>query len=259
MSKTLLYSILKYSPSIVAGESINLGVLFCDQEENIREFRSTKRISRVQEFDDELDIESLKILLDSIRDDVSVSVENMLDKFNIFEFIRYYTNEFYFTQPIEIEYDDYENCAEEIMKIYLRFDYSIENRPNRDQQVAFLARVFKENLVPYKRNKRVYGSYHAPIAYDYFFEGYGIKVFSFSGKNLNKLFTNIKAWAWNCKNAPDDVKTLIFYSYDTEKQASNPVLMSILDILNSATDEVYGMEEGIEVLSSLVSKVGTQL
>ena len=68
MTNILQYSVLRYSPSIVSGESINLGVLVADGD--YAEFFHTIRFSRVHEFGDTLNIDTVRVLLDAISDEV---------------------------------------------------------------------------------------------------------------------------------------------------------------------------------------------
>ena len=61
----LKYSILRYEPSIVSGEKINLGVAFhyFDQQEDYREFYFISKWSRVSAFDDTLNIPLTKAIM----------------------------------------------------------------------------------------------------------------------------------------------------------------------------------------------------
>ena len=117
VSNMLKYSVLRYSPSIVSGESINLGVLVTS--EDYAEFFHTNRFSRIYEFDDTLDIETVKILLESILDEV----KTINTPFDISNFIRYYCKEYCFSPVISVPYEDLENKVEEIRRIYLQSDH----------------------------------------------------------------------------------------------------------------------------------------
>ena len=46
MSKCLEYSVLRYTPILVAGEHVNIGVLF--SSDNFQEFHSIKKFSRIK-------------------------------------------------------------------------------------------------------------------------------------------------------------------------------------------------------------------
>lgn len=99
--KTLKYSILRYSPSLIAGESINLGVLLSIDDGEHREFIHTKNWNRIEKFDDEVNVDGVKFLLNAIREEIAISIYNK-DTFDIESFASRFTNEYRFDSPIEI-------------------------------------------------------------------------------------------------------------------------------------------------------------
>lgn len=252
MEQKLKYSVLRYSPSMVAGESINLGVLVCSANDDYREFCYTTKWSRVKEFDDELDVDVLKTILRSIKDETSKSLYNMSRKFEIDTFVSYYTNEYHFDPPIDIYYDDFDKSTEEICKMYLRYDYDKKQRPSREQEIAFISKLLKNKNVGYKRNTGVFGSYDDKIVYDYIFQDYGIKIFHLKKNSINKMMNDVKAWAWNCEKNKS-INSMIFYDYDSNCDAEdNEMIKSAIRILKDATSEVYGLEDGIARLNKLL-------
>lgn len=253
MDTKLKYSVLRYSPSMVAGESINLGVLFSDQTGEFREFNYTMRWNRVKEFDDELDIDMLKIILKSIKDEVRVSIYNY-KKFNIEKFTSYYSNEYRFDTPIEIFCSDIYDSVDEITKMYLRYDFEKKQRPSREQEIAFISKIFKSRNIKYTRNAGCAGSFNDKVIYDYFFLDYGVKIFHLKRDSLSKSMNDIKAWAWNCQKN-QNIKTMIFYEYDPQGGNDDAgTLQAMINILKDATDEVYILEEGIAQLNRLIER-----
>ena len=85
--KTLEYSVLRYSPS--TGERINLGIIFSEKQLHYMEFRFTKSLTRLSRFDDEIDINMVKLLLSSIKEDVEGSIFDYREK-DIKEYIKFY-------------------------------------------------------------------------------------------------------------------------------------------------------------------------
>lgn len=47
MEKVLKYSVLRYSPNIVTGEAINLGILYSDETRGYHSFRYTHNYDRI--------------------------------------------------------------------------------------------------------------------------------------------------------------------------------------------------------------------
>ena len=61
------YSVLSYSPSMITGERINVGLLFHKSDGDVCRFEYTKKWSRLIAFDDELDIDFFKLYLEGIK------------------------------------------------------------------------------------------------------------------------------------------------------------------------------------------------
>ncbi len=123
MSKgTMEYSVLRYTPSKFAGEYINLGVLFADDTDSNARFSHINKMDRLSSFDNNVDIEGVRRLLESIDKDVhKMSAEN---KFILEDFIKYYINGFEFSKPKKAVYEEYDEMVDMLSQSYLRFDGS---------------------------------------------------------------------------------------------------------------------------------------
>ena len=119
MYKHLKYSVLRYSPNPITGERINLGILFSDDEINFKEFVPTKDFVRLQNFDDELDIEAVKALLDGIKSDIADETR----RFDIKEYTKYYVNSFAFDTVNTVLYVDLKEMLDRMTKLYLKMNY----------------------------------------------------------------------------------------------------------------------------------------
>ena len=71
MEKVLKFSVLRYSPSSISGETINLGILFSDETCGFCSFKYAQKLERVLKFDDTLKREELVNLLGGIEEEVS--------------------------------------------------------------------------------------------------------------------------------------------------------------------------------------------
>ena len=251
MSNTLQYSVLRYSPSIVSGESINLGVLVTS--EGYAEFFHTNRFSRIHEFDDTLDIETVRILLGSISDEVKGDLTTVNTPFDISKFIRYYCKEYCFSPVICVPYDDLEKKVEDIRRIYLQFDYEKSQRPTNKEALAFLKTILVSQGQRVLSNKSTTGLFQESVRFDITFGNYGIKFFRFgSTMELKQKMNDIKAWAWNCEHYAM-VKPVIVYGSDIapEDAEGNALLQTALKILRSATNDVYAIDETAEQFPKL--------
>ncbi len=252
MTNILQYSVLRYSPSIVSGESINLGVLVADGD--YAEFFHTIRFSRVHEFDDTLNIDTVRVLLDAISDEVKGDLTTINTPFDISKFIRYYCKEYYFSPALSVPYEDLEKKVEEIKRIYLQFDYEESQRPTNKEALAFLRTILTGQGQRVVNNKSVVGSFQETVRFDLIFGNYGIKFFRFaSSKELKRRMNDIKAWAWNCEHNAT-VTPIIVYSNDIspEDTEGHSLLQTILKILKSASDNVLAMDETAERFPKLL-------
>ena len=251
MSKTLFYSVLRYSPSIVSGESINLGVLVTSGD--YVEFFHTNRFSRIHEFDDSLNIETVKILLDSISDEVKGDLITLDKHFDIYKFIRYYCKEYCFSPVISVPFDNLKKKVEEIRRIYLQFDYEKNQRPTNKEALAFLKTILASQGQQVLSNKNAMGGFQESVRFDMIFGNYGIKFFRFgSSSELKRTMNDIKAWAWNCEHSAL-VTPVIVYSTDIVPEDTDgyAMLQTILKILRSATENVLAIDETAEYFPKL--------
>lgn len=119
MKKTLKYSILRYMPSHVTGESINLGILFYDQPTGRCQFRHTRNYNRIMAFDEEISRKSIEVLLEGIEQEVN---KGNKESFDMDKFIKYYINNFKFEKPHSIEYDNLDETQERLFTEYFSQD-----------------------------------------------------------------------------------------------------------------------------------------
>lgn len=125
MEREIKYSILKYRPSMVSGESINVGFIVHDESEGRKKFYYSRRFKRLQEFDDELNIETVRFFLE----DMAIDIGRERESFDIDEYIRFYINAFYFDKVEALACNDIEEAIDLIRKVYLRFDLEKSLKP----------------------------------------------------------------------------------------------------------------------------------
>lgn len=249
MEKILKYSVFRYSPSTVAGEKINLGIIFIDEGNGRREFRYSKKFTRLANFDDEINISLVKKLLKSIKDDVEGNLFTY-KSFDIEEYIKYYVNDFSFDKPKMIKYDVWEEMTERLNKTYFRFDYEKTERPSKTEDRKLIEQVICTQGKDYKKDQYVLGLCNDKIKYDIITDEYNIKIFDFDGKNLNLLINNAKTWAWNSMYG-NDKKSIIIYRYNDSDSKYSKEFEIIMDIFKRANANVYDMEEGMQLLQNM--------
>lgn len=251
MERKIEYSILKYSPSLISGESINLGLVVSAVDQPVFKFVGTKRFSRIKEFDDTIDLDALKMLLNSIKEELEVTIENCNSQFDISSFVKFYVNEYHFSRVMQIAYDDFDEIVNDLTRLYLRFDFEKSQRPSHAEELRFMKRILETNKMHFWRNVKEIGRYDERITYDFKIKGYGIKLFWLKGKDLSRLLNDVKAWAWNAEHSSADLKTVIIY--DAEENGENPFLQTIIKIFKSSPAKVFDWDQGMQWLD-IISK-----
>lgn len=244
MMNNLEYSVLRYSPSLLSGESINLGILFSSG--SFAKFEYTKKMNRIREFDDTLDMDVLKLLLESIKSDVEGDLITDQDKvFDISDYIKFYCKEYYFSKVHTIECSgDLKEQVEHIKKIYLRFDYEVGQRPSVQDELSHLRSLLYSEGRKVQARGTALGKHNETVRYDFVIGDYGIKYFSLnSEKDLRKIMNDVKAWAWNSEHHGRVQPVIVYYTDISDKKSTKYTeLQSIVDIFKESTDLVYPLE-----------------
>lgn len=257
--KIFEYSILQYSPSIIANEKINLGVLINCLDDNEAEFVHIegKHFKRLKSFDDELNINVVKMLLQLIEDDIESFFNPILSNapiFNLSQYIRGFSNEYKFTMPISIKYANMEQAKKEITNVCLRLYLPKTQRKDKKEEFTFLKRIFETNELEYS-NKRsdtfILDKYSLTTSYDYICNhDIGIKLLYLNSQTLGKSINNIKAWLWNCNNT--NLKNIILI-YVVENQNTTEV-QNVINMLKQNHNEVYDIKEDLNDLIKVLKK-----
>lgn len=241
----LYYAILKYSPSLVSGENINIAALFYYPDSKYKELYTIRDWKRVAAFDDTLNIPLLKDVLLDIGDDIGTALMN--SEFDINTFCAQYHSELYFSAPeciTNITVELLSEQIEEIKRMYFQFEYAQALRPTHGQQKTFLSKILRAKAITYKKDLKVIGKYQDQITYDYVIKDCGVKFMDLNQKKgKGNTLTSAKAWAWNCMNRPKETsKIIILVDYDENESELQPVL----DILNAVADDVINIHDGFE-------------
>lgn len=237
VDKCLSYSVFRYVPSKIAGESINIGVLYVDEVSKKAKFSSIKKTNRLCNFDDEIDSKSVLELLKSIEKEVEKS---NLD-FSIDAFIKFYINSFCFDKPQKIYYEDFEAKVEQLNKVFLRFEYEKSERATRNDEKKLLAEILRTRVGDVKKSMPIIGSCGEKITYDFELPNAYIKFFDFNGKDLSKTINSAKTWAWNGMNSKK--KLVIVYSFADEESVYHQEFATIQKIFELAKIETLKLED----------------
>lgn len=252
MGKQLKYSVLRYSPSTVSGEAINLGILFAEEDTGFRDFVYIKKFARLSKFDDTVPILKVKEFLKGIKEDIEPTIFNQ--NFNIDQYTKYYINDYYFDRPKTIEYSVLEDAVLRIHKTYLRFDFPISDRPTKDDDKKLISEILKAKGIDTERRGVVTGAFDDNITFDFLTDQYCIKLFDFDSKDLSRVVDTAKTWAWNCKfSVENNRKTMILYRFcfDESAEINRQYFDVISKIFLKSGTKFIELEQGVDLLQNL--------
>ena len=251
MEKLLKYSVLRYSPSTVAGEKINLGIIFSEEKEGIYKFEFTKNFSRLQSFDDSINIDMLKVILNGIKEDVEeTTLMNYKKKFDIEEYTRYFVNDYFFDIPKSIQYENLDDAIERLKKSYFRFDYVKKERPTPAEDRKLIEDIIISNSKEYVKDRAIKGDFDDNIKYDFITDKYNIKILELENKNLKRLINNAKLWAWNSTHTQGEKETLILYSYNEENMKYQNEFNIIRNIFKECKTKFVSVDEAMPLFEN---------
>lgn len=243
------FSVLSYYPSFtindVEEESIHVGILFHNEDTDERLLEITTKWKRVEGFDDELDIEFFKLLLFSLRDEIKNTFWSTKKDFDIHLYTKKFINELRFSKIITVDTDDFNKFVKDTKKVFLRYDFNREDRPDKNQQLKYIRDLFKSTNIQFDRpNKK--GTFNEVIRYDYVVGNCGFKIFTFLNKDIRKLVSSAKAWALTAKEMNDEFNIKTIFVYDTDIKNDN--FKIIYNILNKYSYDVMKIDEAINYI-----------
>lgn len=117
------YTALKYYNSAVSEECLYIGMLYNNITTGQRNFKYISNFKRFQAFDDEADINFIKLYLKGLKDQVENNIFNY-QTYDLHEFTKIFVNEFRFSDIMKIEVNENEDYINDLTKIYLKYDYN---------------------------------------------------------------------------------------------------------------------------------------
>lgn len=244
----VLFSVLSYHPSFITDESINVGILFHDVINDRRIFEITSNWKRIKSFDDEIDINYFKEILEGIKMEISNdSIFNYKKSFNLHDYVRLFVNELKFSEIKVVETESFEDFVEETKKIFLRYDYDKKDRPDDKQQMNYIRKILKSNNIKCSYNS-ITGLYDENISFDYIIGDYAFKFFIFENKQIRNQIFNAKAWAYNAKELESLYKVVFVYDIEREKEVEFNIIKKIFE---ESAFRVMKINEAIDLMLKL--------
>lgn len=111
------YSILCHYPSLVSKDCITLAILLFNRDTKETALISTENWNRVHFFNEDLNIDLIKLQLEGIKDEIVDIAKG--PKFSLEKYTKFYINDLKFTEIISTKADNFENFVKKCSKQYL--------------------------------------------------------------------------------------------------------------------------------------------
>lgn len=239
----LEYSALNYYHSPISDECLCVGILFHNLTTGQRDFRYISNYKRFQSFDDEADIEFVKSYLRGIKEDIENTIFNFNSGFDLKSYIHFFANEFRFSTVRKLIVEDGEDYVTNLTKVYLKFDIAKNSRLNINEEKKLIRRVLETNNLRYSTQKAI-GAYNDEISFDYQVDNLCIKFFSYKGKNLKKLISSARQWAFAAGELTGKKEVLFIYDSDFEDRSNLEIIIKIL----SKNAKVLQIDDGMDYI-----------
>ena len=120
---------------------------------------------------------------------------------------------------------------------------------SKETEKKYIKKVLKSSHIDFSEEP-IIGKYNENIRLDLVTDNYGIKLFKFEGKDLTRLVTNAKAWAYNAREMKDAKKIVFLYDVDFENSEK---FDTIIKILKEDAFKVMPYETGIDYITNITS------
>lgn len=237
------YAALNYYHSPVSDECLCIGVLFNNITTGQRDFKYISNFQRFHSFDDEADIDFVKLYLRGIKEETENSIFNYNQKFDFDSYIKVYANEFRFSSIRKLSVNESENYVEDLSKVYLKYDLAKSQRLNGNEEKKLVRRVLESNNLEYSTQK-VDGPYSDEITFDYLVNDLCIKMFSFKGKNLKRVIGSARQWSFVADELAAQKKVLFIYDSDYADTVNLSIIIKIL----SKNAKVLKLDDGMDYI-----------
>ena len=247
------YSILYHAPSYVSIDRITLAILFFNKDTKESRLISTRNWKRVSLFNDDLDIELIKLQLEGIEeeiDDIAKSPDFTLKKYT-----KFYVNELKFTDVISTSVENFNEFIKECSRQYMPQDYDKGKRPSTKEQLNFIKLYLNSSNIDCNSSK-IRGYFNENVSFDFIIGDYAFKLFRFEGREEARLISTAKDWAYNAIKLRDKYKIIFITDKDFAEPENYRILYNILD---EESNEIIGFNQAIEFIQSIKNKEYVQV
>lgn len=220
-SRAIFYSICRYVPDIIRGQYINIGIVTYIPQLGKSKFYSTKNLSRITNFDDELERDILKALLESLEIQFNNNHLPIEKKKPSPDYLQaqlvYYVNQVQFGEIKVLNSTNIEEDIKDLFDMYLYYDQKKSNRISADRVKRLVSKLFTvneyKNVNRHPKEQNLFKQ--RPFDFSVQLKGSTalIKALTFDYKNDNSLYNEIKSFLFDLeyfkKMGIDNIKVVI--------------------------------------------------
>jgi len=236
---------LKYYNSAISEECLYIGMLYNNLTTRQRNFRYISNYNRLQLFDDEVDINFIKLYLKGIKQQVE---DFDYTDFSIAEFTKIYVNELRFTDIMDIKVKEDEDYVENLTKLYLKFDFSKNNRLTNKEEKQYIKRILSSKNIQFAP-VQVKGTFDENIVFDYIVNNMAIKIFYFKNKNSKRIISSAKQWSFTAEELKDKMQVIFLHDDFAFNDSSFEIILNIL----KKNAYVFPIQEGLSYVLSQIA------
>lgn len=218
------YSIMVHYPSLVSKDCITIALLFYNKTAKESKLVTIKNWNRVRSFNDDLDIDLIKLQLEGIDEEIHTICK--APDFNLNKYIKFYQNALKFLDVTKVYVDNFDMFISECSRQYLILDYKQSERPSKNEQLEFIRSYLKNESID-SRKKVISGYFDEGVTFDFIIGEYAFKLFRFKGRNENNLLSTVKHWSYNAIKLRNKYKIIFIIDLDTT-ESQYPTLIRIL-------------------------------
>ena len=233
------YSIMVHYPSLVSKDCITIALHFYNKTTKEAKLIHTKKWDRVRSFNDDLDIDLIKLQLEGIDEEIHTICK--APDFNLNKYIKFYQNSLKFLDVTTACVIDFDSFVAECSRQYLILDCKKSERPSKNEQLTFIKNYLKTESIECEKNV-INGYFDESVTFDFIIGDYAFKLFRFQGRHENRLIKTVKDWGYNAIKLRDKYKIIFITDLDTT-ESKYPTLIKILN------EDCYKLISFTEVLS----------
>ncbi len=241
------YSILCHYPSLISKDCITIAVLLFNKNTKEISLVSTKNWSRVRSFNEDLDVDLIKLQLEGIQDEITNIAK--APNFSLDKYTKFYVNDLKFTDIVSTKTENFQEFVNECSRQYLICDYSKDERPSKDEQLSFIRKYLKNGDIECQNNI-VKGYFNENICFDFVINDYAFKLFRFEGRKEQRLIHAVKDWAYNAIKLKNKYKVVFITDIDFDEKKN---FSTLYNILKEEADNIISFSEVISFLQTLES------